>query len=284
MKPHDDYRNGDGGSDSSDSSGDALEDALSLRDDAAPARVLRALNALRKSRQHYDAVLLAGGAELPVHRAVLAAASPYLLQALAALPALPAPAAAPPACRVDDVDADALAALVDYAYTGRLRVRDAAAARRLYRAAWRLRLEPVRAHLAAALLRRLTPHDCLELRALPDLGEDHLATLDAYIAQNFDEVCKSGALATLPLIRIELLRETSAEGGEETAFAVADAALVWLRDRQAVDADLDELCSRTHLLYVDGDGALRDCGELPAARGDAPELQEYRREIGRAHV
>ncbi|XP_035452543.2 influenza virus NS1A-binding protein homolog B [Spodoptera frugiperda] len=278
MKPHDDYRNGDGGSDSSDSSGDALEDALSLRDDAAPARVLRALNALRKSRQHYDAVLLAGGAELPVHRAVLAAASPYLLQALAALPALPAPAAAPPACRVDDVDADALAALVDYAYTGRLRVRDAAAARRLYRAAWRLRLEPVRAHLAAALLRRLTPHDCLELRALPDLGEDHLATLDAYIAQNFDEVCKSGALATLPLIRIELLRETSAEGGEETAFAVADAALVWLRDRQAVDADLDELCSRTHLLYVDGDGALRDCGELPAARGDAPELQEYRRE------
>lgn len=41
---------------------------------------------------------------------------------------------------------------------------------------------------------------------------------------------------------------------------------------------LDELCSRTHLLYVDTRGALRDCGELPAARGDAPELQEYRRE------
>ncbi|KAH9643266.1 hypothetical protein HF086_005928, partial [Spodoptera exigua] len=222
------------GSDSSESSGDALEDALSLRDEAAPARVLRALNALRKSRQHYDAVLLAGGAELPVHRAVLAAASPYLLQALAALPA---PGAAPPACRVADVDADALAALVDYVYTGRLRVRDAGAARRLYRAAWRLRLEPVRAHLAAALLRRLSPADCLELRALPDLADDHVATLDAYIAQNFDEVCKSGALATLPLIRIELLRETSAEGGEETAFAVADAALVWLRDRQAVDAD-----------------------------------------------
>lgn len=100
-----------------------------------------------------------------------------------------------------------------------------------------------------------------------------------------------------------MLRETSAEGGEETAFAVAEAALIWLRDQQAIDADvsicrliveevstrirlnhvvfvgqLDDLCSRTHLLYVDGRGALRDCGELPAARGDAPELQEYRRE------
>ncbi|CAH0596824.1 unnamed protein product [Chrysodeixis includens] len=75
-----------------------------------------------------------------------------------------------------------------------------------------------------------------------------------------------------------MLRETSAEGGEETAFAVAEAALIWLQDQQAIDADLDDLCSRTHLLYVDGRGALRDCGELPAARGDAPELQEYRRE------
>ncbi|KAI8433012.1 hypothetical protein MSG28_013882 [Choristoneura fumiferana] len=41
---------------------------------------------------------------------------------------------------------------------------------------------------------------------------------------------------------------------------------------------LEELCSRTHLLFVDSGGELRDCGELPAARGDAPELQEYRRE------
>lgn len=313
------------GEDSSEEETSALEDELSLRDDAAPARALNALNALRKSRQHYDTVLLAGGAELPAHRAVLAAASPYLLHALP-----PAPGPAPPAYRVPDVDAEALRALVEYAYSGRLRVREAGAARRLYRAAWRLRVEPVRAHLAAALLRRVAPPDCLELRALPDLGADHLAALDAYIAQNvspphspvwtrsvwvralfyntwtffqFDEVCKSGALATLPLIRIEMLRETSAEGGDETAFAVADAALVWLRDQQAADVDvsvdrknsytavvrhscphtfralqLDDLCSRTHLLYVDGRGALRDCGDLPAARGDAPELQEYRRE------
>lgn len=29
---------------------------------------------------------------------------------------------------------------------------------------------------------------------------------------------------------------------------------------------------------MDAEGALRDCGELPASRGDAPELHEYRRE------
>lgn len=31
-------------------------------------------------------------------------------------------------------------------------------------------------------------------------------------------------------------------------------------------------------MFVDGRGALRDCGELPHAHGDAPELQQYRRE------
>lgn len=156
----------------------ALERELSLLDERAPARALAALNALRKSRQHYDTVLVAAGAELPAHRAVLAAASPYLLEALAP------PAAAPAAYRVDDVDADALRELVEFAYTGRLRVRDAGAARRLYCAAWRLRMDAVREHLAERLLRRLAPAACLELRALPDLAPRHLAALDAYIARH----------------------------------------------------------------------------------------------------
>ncbi|XP_059061319.1 influenza virus NS1A-binding protein homolog B-like [Achroia grisella] len=280
MKPLDDYRNGDGEEDSEGEEGAALQDELSLHDTDAPARALAALNALRKSRQHYDVLLVAGGAELAAHRAVLAAASPYLLEALAAPPppAAAGPSPAVPAYRVDDVQPDALRELLEYAYTGRLRVPDAVAARRLYRAAWRLRLEAARAQLADRLLRRLTPADCLELRSLPDLAPHHLAQLDAYIAQNFDEVCESGALAALPLIRIEMLRESSSEGGEETPVAVADAVLTWLRDRHAADVDLDELCSRTHLLYVDARGELRDCGELPEMCGDAPELQEYRRE------
>lgn len=44
------------------------EDELSLADAGAPARALNALNALRKSRQHFDCVLVAAGAEVtPTH-------------------------------------------------------------------------------------------------------------------------------------------------------------------------------------------------------------------------
>ncbi|CAH2057533.1 unnamed protein product, partial [Iphiclides podalirius] len=283
MKPQDDIMNGHdsggGGARSEDSEGEeaaALEEELSLVDEAAPARALAALNALRKARQHYD-VLLAGGdggEEVAAHRAVLAAASPRLL---AELPAAGA-AGAGGALRLPDLEAAALRDLVEYAYTGRLRVRDAASARRLYRAAACLRVEAARAHLAERLLRRLTPQDVLAVRALPDLQRAQRSTLDAYIAQHFDEICACGALAALPLIRIEMLRETSAERGEETPAAVADAALAWLRHQLAAGLRLEELCARTHLLFVDARGALRDCGELPAGLGDGPELLEYRRE------
>ncbi|XP_038218569.1 kelch-like protein 7 [Zerene cesonia] len=245
MKPLDDYRNGDVGSGAStasrsdDSEGEessALEQELSLEEAGAPARVLSALNALRKARQHFDVLLAARGDEVPAHRAVLAAVAPPLLAAL--------PAAGPVHTLRLDVHPDALRDLVEFAYTGRLCVRDLPAARRLYAAAAALRVEPARAHLAERLLRRVSPADCLALRALPDLAPAHRAHLDAYIAQNFDEVCASGALAALPLIRIELLRETSAEGCEETPATLADAALAWLRTVPITsDDDVSEILS-----------------------------------------
>lgn len=165
------------GGGSEDSSDEAEAEELSLADAEAPARALLALNALRKSRQHYDVVLVAGGAELPAHRAVLAAASPALLQALP-----PSGPAAPH--RLDGLDAPALAALVEYAYSGRLRVPSAQAARALYLAACRLRMERARLHLAERLLRRLSPAACLPLRALPALPPDQLHLLDRYIADH----------------------------------------------------------------------------------------------------
>lgn len=51
-------------SDDSEGSEAGGEDELSLADPLAPARALNALNALRKSRQHFDAVLVADGAEV----------------------------------------------------------------------------------------------------------------------------------------------------------------------------------------------------------------------------
>lgn len=51
-------------------------------------------------------------------------------------------------------------------------------------------------------------------------------------------MCSSGALATLPQVRLEVLRESSAAGGTEEPLTVADAVLAWLRDQPATDRDV----------------------------------------------
>lgn len=85
------------------------------------------------------------------------------------------------------MQAEALRALVEWAYTGRLRAAPGAAARALYEAAWRLRMEGARAALAERLVARAAPPACLELRALPDLAPRLRHRLDGLIAEHVSD-------------------------------------------------------------------------------------------------
>lgn len=67
----------------------------------------------------------------------------------------------------------------------------------------------------------------------------------------FDEVCESGALATLPQIRIEVMKESSAAGGSEAPLTVADAALAWLREQAATERDVSVSCHHCSVVSCD---------------------------------
>ncbi|KAG7301128.1 hypothetical protein JYU34_015545 [Plutella xylostella] len=235
------------------------------------ARVLAALHALRLAGLGCDATLAAAcGLQLPAHRALLAAAAPRLLQDQPG-----------PLIRID-APAAAVRELLDFIYTGRLRAASGAAARGLYVAAARMRVEAARSALAARLLRALTPADCLAVRALPGLGGGQRALVDAYIAEHFDEVLSAGGLGGVRALRVELLRESSAHDGEESPSMLAAAALAWTRAAlEQSHHDLEGLCARGHMLYVDAGGALRDCGELGGGAGEGAALREYRQAAAR---
>ncbi|GBP16336.1 Influenza virus NS1A-binding protein homolog [Eumeta japonica] len=288
LNGHDEKSGGPAG-DSSDSEGSEPEEGtdagvISWEETGVPARALAALNAMRKNRQFYDVVLVVGGCEVAAHRAVLAALSPYLFEAFTAAaergPA-PPPDHPPLAFRLDGAAAarspDALRALVEYAYTGRMQLR-AELARDLYECAWALRVEEVRERCADHLLQRLTPDSCMAVRALPGLATHHARRLDDYIAHNFRRLCESSALSALPTVRLEVVRPAGAADHEPPSPAVAAAALQWLREvLERDDTNVDELCARMHLLYRSTGGELRDCGDFPAAVGDPPEVAAYRR-------
>jgi len=93
-------------------------------DDCGPARVLETLNQMRATRHFCDVVLQIGKQEVFAHRAVLAAASPYLMDLFAQEPELDNGVRAD--AKNDLVyqlnggfQKEAVQILVEYAYTGR---------------------------------------------------------------------------------------------------------------------------------------------------------------------
>ncbi|XP_001508322.2 kelch repeat and BTB domain-containing protein 7 [Ornithorhynchus anatinus] len=140
-----------------------------------------------------------------------------------------------PRVTMHDVDAESLALLLDYCYTGRVAVSEANV-QRLYAAADMLQLDYVREACAAFLARRLDLANCAAILRFAD-AFDHprlRARALAFVARNFTRLSRAGAaadgaaeeappLSELSLAQLqEVLRLDSLDvAGERTVCAVA---------------------------------------------------------------
>lgn len=90
---------------------------LEYTEEGHPSLVLTGINTFRKQRQFCDIMLVVEDHELPVHRAVLAACSPYMFDFLSCLEET---AESQPTYKLKDMPYTGFHYLVDYMYTGRL--------------------------------------------------------------------------------------------------------------------------------------------------------------------
>ncbi|XP_053136925.1 kelch-like protein 21 isoform X2 [Hemicordylus capensis] len=216
--------------------------------------VLRGLRALRAERALLDVTLVAEGeAEFGAHRAVLAAASGYF-RAMFGGGLREARAAR---VRLHGVEAECLARLLDFAYSGRLAAPDGPeGAARLLRAADLLQFGAVKEACGAWLAARLEPAAALELQ---DFGEAFACAPLAAAARRCvlrhaaaaEEGSELGAqLARVPLARLlSYLRDDALRvPKEEAAFALA---LRWVRaDAGPRGALLPQLLAHVRLPFV----------------------------------
>ncbi|GLH14462.1 Ring canal kelch protein [Gryllus bimaculatus] len=223
-------------------------EALSFCDERLPGAALQALHLMQRSRRFCDVVLhVGGGAELHAHRAVLAAASPHLLELFSA---------------DEEVKGHQVASV--------------------YRAASLLRMDRCARECARHLLRHLTVDNCLQTRALPGLAHDRAFAeqIDAFIAREFDAVSKSKILLSLVCVRVEVLNQTRQEMSLVVGDSISRLALDWMK-RQFADDDnlqLDKLTEKTHLLYLAMDNSLQDCTEMPTSDlSDTEIVQDYKK-------
>jgi len=147
---------------------------LIWKDGSFQENTLTALNYMRKNKHFCDVTLQIGQHDIPAHRVVLAAASPYWMELFTS-------EEDQPTRKEVEIDGgmlyelnggfqkEALERLVEYSYTARLEV-PGDQVKPVYMAAIRLKMSRVAGECARFMLNQLDLSSCLDLRSMPGIA------------------------------------------------------------------------------------------------------------------
>ncbi|XP_017540686.1 kelch-like protein 5 isoform X1 [Pygocentrus nattereri] len=185
----------------------------------------RRMETYLRTRKLCDVVLLAGDRRIPAHRLVLSSVSDYF----AAMFTSDVREAKQEEVKMEAVDPDALWVLVQYAYTGRLELREDTI-ESLLSAACLLQLSAVVQACCTYLMKQLHPSNCLGIRSFADAQgcQDLHKVAHNYTMEHFMGVMKNQEFLLLPASEVEKLLASDDMNvpDEET---VVSALLSWVR-------------------------------------------------------
>ncbi|NXY40286.1 KLHL4 protein, partial [Ceuthmochares aereus] len=197
-----------------------------------------------QQKQLCDVLLLVGDQKIPAHRLVLSAVSDYF----AAMFTNDVLEAKQEEIKMEGVDPDALKALVRYAYTGILELKEDTI-ESLLAAACLLQLSQVIEACCNFLMKQLHPSNCLGIRSFGDAQgcTELLKVAHTYTMEHFTEVIKNQEFLLLPANEIaKLLSSDDINVPDEEA--IFQALMLWVRhDLQNRQRDLGMLLSYIRL-------------------------------------
>ncbi|NXA57140.1 KLHL4 protein, partial [Nothocercus julius] len=197
-----------------------------------------------QQKQLCDVLLIAGDQKIPAHRLVLSAVSDYF----AAMFTNDVREAKQEEIKMEGVDPDALKALVRYAYTGILELKEDTI-ESLLAAACLLQLSQVIEVCCNFLMKQLHPSNCLGIRSFGDAQgcSELLKVAHTYTMEHFTEVIKNQEFLLLPANEItKLLSSDDINVPDEEA--IFQALMMWVRhDLQNRQQDLGMLLSYIRL-------------------------------------
>ncbi|NWS44603.1 KLHL4 protein, partial [Probosciger aterrimus] len=197
-----------------------------------------------QQKQLCDVLLIVGDQKIPAHRLVLSAVSDYF----AAMFTNDVREAKQEEIKMEGVDPDALKALVRYAYTGILELKEDTI-ESLLAAACLLQLSQVIEVCCNFLMKQLHPSNCLGIRSFGDAQgcTELLKVAHTYTMDHFTEVIKNQEFLLLPANEIaKLLSSDDINVPDEEA--IFQALMMWVRhDLQNRQRDLAMLLSYIRL-------------------------------------
>ncbi|KAF1400083.1 Kelch-like protein 4, partial [Spheniscus humboldti] len=197
-----------------------------------------------QQKQLCDVLLIVGDQKIPAHRLVLSAVSDYF----AAMFTNDVREAKQEEIKMEGVDPDALKALVRYAYTGILELKEDTI-ESLLAAACLLQLSQVIEVCCNFLMKQLHPSNCLGIRSFGDAQgcTELLKVAHTYTMEHFTEVINNQEFLLLPANEIaKLLSSDDINVPDEEA--IFQALMMWVRhDLQNRQRDLGMLLSYIRL-------------------------------------
>ncbi|XP_024145640.1 kelch-like protein 5 isoform X1 [Oryzias melastigma] len=162
----------------------------------------RKMEGYLRTRQLCDVILVAGERRIPAHRLVLSSVSDYF----AAMFTSDVREAKQDEVKMEGVDPDALWVLVQYAYTGRLELREDTI-ESLLSASCLLQLSSVVQACCSFLVKQLHPSNCLGIRSYADAQgcNDLQRAAHAYTMEHFLDVIGAQEFLLLPVEEMERL-------------------------------------------------------------------------------
>ncbi|KAM8880421.1 kelch-like protein 5 isoform 1-T1 [Spinachia spinachia] len=185
----------------------------------------RKMEGYLRSRQLCDVVLVVGDRRIPAHRLVLSSVSDYF----AAMFTSDVREAKQDEVKMEGVDPDALWVLVQYAYTGRLDLREDTI-ESLLSASCLLQLSSVVQACCSFLMKQLHPSNCLGIRSYADAQgcSDLQRAAHAHTMEHFLEVVGGQEFLLLPEEEMERLI-TSDDVNVPNEETMVTALLTWVR-------------------------------------------------------
>ncbi|KAM4733161.1 kelch-like protein 3 isoform 3-T3 [Anableps anableps] len=188
-------------------------------------KAFQLMNDLRSKKMLCDVQLVAGSVEVPAHRVVLAACSPYFCAMFTG----DMSESKAQQVEIREVDGQTLRKLVDYIYTAEIEVTEDNV-QVLLPAASLLQLMDVRQVCCEFLQSQLHPTNCLGIRAFADLHTctQLLSQAHAYAEQHFSEVVQGEEFLGLTLQQVSSLISSDrlTVSTEEKVF---EAMISWIK-------------------------------------------------------
>ncbi|OWF36475.1 kelch-like protein 5 isoform X1 [Mizuhopecten yessoensis] len=158
-------------------------------------RMMKKMEGYVSKRQLCDVVLLVGNKRIPAHRLVLSAASDYF----AAMFTNDVREATMEEIKINDVDPDAMVAIVNYSYTGNISLQEDTV-ENLLSTSCLLQLSEVVEACCNFLMKQLHPSNCIGIRQFADAQgcTDLYKVANNYVMDNFVHVMQNQEFLILP--------------------------------------------------------------------------------------